>query len=534
MKFIILLIFLSATCQCQSWEWVFQGGGEKGIGVTTDKEGNVFAISFGEGPYGPLYLQEQKALYSVSKHDANGKILWAHSIFEAEPMALSVDGEGNLYLTGTCNDAEFYGTNSYISISDTGGGDAFLIKYSPDGGIQWAINWGTPQYSEYGNVIKSDAFGNTWVAGIKTCSLSWGSSVPDNFIRKYDTNGNLVWENTLNCKGSGNYTGIDIDWTGNCFLTGYFNDFMHFEDTILSTNGYWKTNAFVAKYANNGDLSWVRKYGSNSDFCYNLVLDSKKRNIYITGSYKSPTVFDNTILNAFPNGMFVAKLDSTGNIIWIDEKENSVGYGIGINSFDDCFVTGLFTKKAIFSASCVLNSAKPQDIFVAKYSKSGSFAWAVAPGGTNGKGNYGTSLAVDNLDNIFITGKMTDSTYFGNIRTFATVLLNSYGDQFIAKLKDTASIYTGTKELRKSGNLFHFNVYPLPAREFVKIDFNAPVNGKVSIVLSNIFGEKLQIKSCDLYEVTSLEYSLTGYSKGIYFISIQSGAVTRIKKVVID
>src|SRR5215213_1574997 len=98
-----------------------------------------------------------------------------------------------------------------------------------------------------------------------------------------------------------------------------------------------------------------------------------------------------------------------------------------VDNAGNIIVTGRFTGTADFDpgpAVFTLTSNGSSDIFVAKYTGSGTFLWAFKAGGTDRDAGYG--VAVDNADNIYITG------YFRNTADFdpsaATVNLVSNGD----------------------------------------------------------------------------------------------------------
>src|SRR5207245_2344196 len=87
----------------------------------------------------------------------------------------------------------------------------------------------------------------------------------DIFVAKYDTNGGLIWAKRAGGSGDDDGFGIGVDALGNSYVTGQFFGSATFgpgevNQTIL-TAAASSTEAFVAKYASNGSLVWVKRAG---------------------------------------------------------------------------------------------------------------------------------------------------------------------------------------------------------------------------------------------------------------------------------
>lgn len=81
-----------------------------------------------------------------------------------------------------------------------------------------------------------------------------------------------------------------------------------------------------------------------------------------------------------------------------------------------------------------------------------------------------------------------------------------------------------------------FNVYPNPFRNQLNIDFGVKQKGKVKISLLNLLGQ--EIRSIEESTFTSGNHSITfnanGLLPGIYFLKMESGDGTDVKKVVLS
>src|SRR5690606_11348123 len=74
------------------------------------------------------------------------------------------------------------------------GPDAFLIKYNPNGEVAWSRQFGSDT-TDWGRALWADQSGNVFVSGYTRGSLEapHGGGYYDIFMRKYDSNGNLLW-----------------------------------------------------------------------------------------------------------------------------------------------------------------------------------------------------------------------------------------------------------------------------------------------------------------------------------------------------
>ena len=121
------------------------------------------------------------------------------------------------------------------------------------------------------------------------------------------------------------------------------------------------------------------------------------------------------------------------------------GVAIALDAMGNVFTTGQFQSTVDFDpgvGTYNLTDLGILDIFVSKLDASGNFAWAVQMGGTSSE--YGTSIAVDNSFNIFITGDFSGTVDFDP--TSGTETLTPIGgtDVFIQSLSQPLSITSFT------------------------------------------------------------------------------------------
>ena len=205
--------------------------------------------------------------FFVLKCDTSGHTIWgaaAAGSFTQPPSGISVDREGNAYITGSFNSDTAKFGNSYVYNSTPGADtnqDFYLVKYNSSGEVIWARGAGG-NASDYGYSVATD--GNKYVyvsGGFTSHEFSYGSTnlLPPAFfhdpmfVMQLDTNGEEMCATTLSCGGSAP-NAVCVDQSGNVYAGGNFrfNSFIAGKDT-LSLSG--EQDVFIAKLTCRDPLS---------------------------------------------------------------------------------------------------------------------------------------------------------------------------------------------------------------------------------------------------------------------------------------
>ena len=109
---------------------------------------------------------------------------------------------------------------------------------------------------------------------------------------------------------------------GSTLITGDFASTANFGN--FSLNEFGGVSSFVAKLDANGSFLWATKAGENqccsSVNAYGLGVEASTdgSSIIATGHFQGECNFgDNTLTTSGSSSVFVAKLDSSGNYVWI-------------------------------------------------------------------------------------------------------------------------------------------------------------------------------------------------------------------------
>ncbi|MCW3102985.1 MAG: hypothetical protein JWO09_1425 [Bacteroidetes bacterium] len=244
--------------------------------------------------------------------------------------------------------------------------------------------------------------------------------------------------------GSSDVTnGIATDANGNSFITGYFySPTITFGSTTLTNSGLSGTHDFfLVKYDPLGNVLWARSaIGASYDRGMGITTDPSG-NVLVAGYFSGPSItFGTTTLSCSGNtNVFVAKYDSSGNLIWAKRAGgtgSSQAYAISSDVNGNVFLTGSFLNSSITFGTITLTNVGNQDIFVAKYDASGNVVWARSAGGNSLDNGFGISN--DASGNTYVTGQ-----YASPVINFGTATLTNTSsdfDFFIVKYNGSGNI----------------------------------------------------------------------------------------------
>ncbi len=285
----------------------------------------------------------------------------------------------------------------------------FLSLYSdlPAQTFQSAFSAGG-QGGDVGQNLAVDNQGNIFISGFFS-SLAFFDSTPlfsngcyDPFLVKMNNDGEILW-----AKGFGNVNcdysnGLCIDNDQNVYVAGMFQIELSIGDTILSCEG--DSDVFIAKFDNDGNFTWAKTLaGSGADACRNLK--HKDGNIYMTGSFSDTARIDNIeLISAGKRDVFLLKMDTTGNVIWVKQgggPDFDTGGGVDLDESNNVYLAGRYGDSATFG-SFETESNGQDDVFICKYNQDGTEQWLKAFGSTSN--DFSGCLTVDRFGNSYFTG----------------------------------------------------------------------------------------------------------------------------------
>jgi Bacterial Ig domain/Beta-propeller repeat/Thrombospondin type 3 repeat len=326
----------------------------------------------------------------VAKYDSTGMAVWATSARgtgNEQGFGIAVDSSGNSYVTGA-----YAGTATFapgVTLTAVGGDDIFVAKYNSTGTAVWATSAGGTG-NDQGKAIAVDGSENSYVTG---------TGDNDIFVAKYDSTGNLVWVTSPGGTGSGQGFAIAVDASGNSYVTGTYSGTLDFAPgvTLTAMNGI---DVFVAKYNTNGTAVWATSRGGDGpEQGFGIAVDGSGNKIYVTGvDSDTPGVTNGT--------NFVAKFGSNGSDVshvWTKTVDTgSGGFGIALDSSGYIYVAGNRSGD-IFVAKFV------DDVDVNNVNN-GKLVWLKSAGSSAAANETGFGIGVDSSGNSYVTGRFQGTT----------------------------------------------------------------------------------------------------------------------------
>ena len=376
--------------------------------------------------------------------------------------SVATDESGNVFMTGY-----FWGpsiTFGATTLTNTGIGDVFIVKYDANGNVLWAKSAGGNDY-DLGNSITTDVSGNVFVTGtFKSDTIAFGTTVLTNadntglyediFIAKYDTNGNLIWAKSAGGTTADVSNSVATDTSGNIIITGYFHSpAITFGSTTLTNTTSLYEDVFIVKYDPSGNVIWAKSSGSigsssPSDRGQSVATDTSG-NVFMTGYFEGANItFGTTTLTNIDAGfgdVFIVKYDANGNELWsksVGSISDDLGYSVATDTSGNVFISGYFKGFSITFGTITLANVNQSFIFtkenfIAKYDAAGNFLWARSASGTSD--DYSWGITTDTVGNAYIIGNFSSPTI-----TFESITLTKVGplsqDIFMVKYDPSGNV----------------------------------------------------------------------------------------------
>jgi hypothetical protein len=550
---IVILISLITTnllAQSTTFEWAISTGGinqDIGQSITTDPFGNVYitgrfhgTVDFdpGVGIINLMSINYEDIF--IQKLDPSGNLIWAKSIGGTgwdEGKSIVSDPLGNVYISGFFQNTVDFDPNIGVSnLTASGGQDSFLQKLDSAGNLIWVK--GGIQGQAGGIAISTDNSGNTYAIGIYGGTKDFDPGIAsftktsngfeDIFIQKLDNNGNLLWVKFIGGTGSDQGLSINSDSSNNIYITGFFSGIVDFDPGLGITNltSAGDGDVFIQKIDSNGNLIWVKSVGGlGHEIGWSIATDNSK-NIYVSGIFLGTADFDpgigtTTLTPIGGSDIFIQKLDSNGNLIWV-KSIGGAGYEEVNSSIIDnqgnIFITGSFQNIVDFDpgvGTTNLTSMGNSDVFVQNIDPNGNLIWAKSVGGAGADIGYATTI--DSSDNLYLTGLFSGTSNF-NPNGIYNLTSNGQVDAFVLKLGLVTNINTFKNEPI-------FNIYPNPTSFQLNIVNNMLLVNKIIII--DITGKIIMTTKGNTKTI-----NVADLSDGIYFIILVSDENTITKKFV--
>ncbi|MCU0429480.1 MAG: gliding motility-associated C-terminal domain-containing protein [Cytophagaceae bacterium] len=348
-------------------------------GFCIDPTGNFYFTFNFEGTIDADFMTSSVASYTaqnasdflLAKYSPNGQLLWAHQFDElgtAETGYSIVATDSTVFFTGLIAGSADMDPGIGIHQLTSTGQDLVVASYSSTGIYRWAFMLENDHPTATGNNVCLDADGNLLVAGYfrgtnidfdpgpGSFLMTQSSNFFDFFLAKYSHEGIFSWAHhtgansdnvTYALKASGNDIIVGGYITGNTDLDPGSGVLMHQSKGL--------SDAYLARFASNGSLTWVKAFGS-SGYDDVISLDiSTTGNIVVTGGFQGDTMVvetGDTLFSPSSDSQFdayVAEFDPSGNCLWTmsyGDANYDQGSDVSIDEFNNWYLTGNISTAA--------------------------------------------------------------------------------------------------------------------------------------------------------------------------------------------
>jgi len=266
----------------------------------------------------------------------------------------------------------------------------FLITCFPLYSYSVSLTNKTKNHLDYIPLISNTLYNDSWVKEVPNINKMIIDSEDNIYVTgfigdydtagitlsKYNSSGDLLWQNIWDEYDRESLQHIRIDNSGNIYLAGNTESFTYFKDIL------------ILKYQSNGDLLWNITWGDEMDFNHmgGFEIDSED-SFYLT-------MYDDY---EWTQDIRVIKFNSSGTLIW-DHTRKEVGKQVlnykGLDASDNLFLS----YKTEYNDE--------ETWYFLKYDQSGNQLWI------REKEEIGTlehyRISIDQNDNIILRGEEYD------------------------------------------------------------------------------------------------------------------------------
>ncbi|MCC7158110.1 MAG: SBBP repeat-containing protein [Ignavibacteria bacterium] len=539
----LLVIYLNIPLHSQATrEWVNRYNGSASRydianSLKLDAAGNVHV-------YGTVSSLDASTDITAVKYNSAGAVLWS-ALFNGYGNSVDavsgsyLDNSGSSYITGYTAD-----TNLIIKM--------ITLKYNSSGNLLWSKTF-LPQShtTSRGHTLLTDASGDVIVCG----SLRRPNGSFSLAVLKYSSTGVLTATAIFNKTAASSEPPVSICMDG----LGYYY-------VLCSSNAAdGSDDVLILKYDNS--LNLIRQYtfggiASASDIPVQIITGNDNRLVVCAGIYNAGRDMDYCLL----------RLDTNLTPVWnyfYDGPSNNrdLPYSVASDSLNNIYVTG---------SSRNADTLGSEDFLTLKLGSIGQLQWAKRYNGTGRGIDYGASVTVDRLGNVYAGGaadkhdnhvgyallkygpggdlkwleeysaldSSEDFIYTVAIdnayNIFVTgISFDSLSDYDITTIKYSQPIGITQISSEVPASFELFQNYPNP--------FNPETNVSFAINYTTGSGKRITLKIYDVrgrlvetifddhlsFGTYTVKWNSLNYPSGVYFCALKSGVELQVKKMLL-
>jgi uncharacterized delta-60 repeat protein len=368
-----------------------------------------------------LTLLARTGLVAAGPDAGRGTLLWQQNLNGTAngldaARSVAVDKQGNVVAAGSTEN-----TGTFA--------DFAVAKFDRDGTLLWQQNLnGTANGFDEAFSVAVDNQGNVVAAG----STENTGTFADFTVTKFDRDGTLLWQQTLNGTAGNSFDeafSVAVDNDGNVVAAGFTWNTRISIDTLDFT---------VAKFDRYGTLLWQQNLDGTGivfEGVRSMALDNQGNVVASSFTRNTGTSLDFT----------VAKFHRDGTLLW---QQNLNGAAPDSQASDFAFSVAVDNQGNVVAAGVTENtggnsSRGTPDFTVTKFDRDGTLLWQRNLNGTGAKSlDEALSVAVDNQGNVVAAGFTQNAGSSSNTLDFTVAKFDRDGTLLWQQnLNGTANIF---------------------------------------------------------------------------------------------
>ncbi|BDD06380.1 T9SS type A sorting domain-containing protein [Aureibacter tunicatorum] len=389
--------------------FAFKIGGSSsdyGYKLAVDSDGNAVIVGFARGniDFDPSSATRNLNLTNggifVAKYSNDGSYLWAKSMGGniSLPSSIATDSENNIILGGTYTGTIDIDLNSSVrNITATSYQNSYVVKWNPQGNLQWHRNLGDSRASYVSvNVVGADSNDNVYFSGyysgtwrinqyLTLSSTAHGSNNSAGFLVQTNRSGGVNWGRNLEIDGSNRtqnpFVGIFemsvSPHNDGVYVAGLYRGAVNFnpprarQGEILNIGNLQEV--FVAKYQRNGQFSWVKSLNAGREISPTTYKISAKYDgsVIVTGSFNGTLDVGTTLRSDGNNQLYFVEYGEEGGLLKSQVYGSPGGLylnEITTDSNDNLYLAGYFRNQMEFDGNSFTSNNRSLDLAIIKFS----------------------------------------------------------------------------------------------------------------------------------------------------------------------
>ena len=406
---------------------------------------------------------------------------WIGVSQNTQVKAVAEDSTGAVYIAGTFSgtvDVDFSDAN--YDLASNGVDDAFVAKYTEQGGFVWAKSFGSSGKDRgYTLAIASDDsirlggfFSETvdFDPGAGSTFLT-SAGAGDGFVLALDSAGNYQWAGQFGgtgtswANGDGDFvSAVVVDGTGNTLVGGvmHYSATASFGGETAEVIGSGMQNSIIMKIDDEGVLQWTKHFNSSFLNGVGHIAVAPNDDVIVGGGLHTQTMDADPgpgfvgLTNAGVADAYIVALDSEGDYRWGysygSAAEESTG-GVTTDSLGNVYmVAGLGGTQDLDPGvgEVPFTADGNQDLAVISFNEDGVFRWAETFGGIGSVG--GSRLIFDGSGDLVVSGIYETSLTMPDGTTVPDLVSNGSYDNFVLWLDAQAGSPQRAINIGTSGN----------------------------------------------------------------------------------